>query len=146
MARERQGFTVVTEVHEAALAELRARLARIQADPAGNPEVPLASVPTHFATFVILHRDEDRAAGHPPLLVLDVAHDGRRRDYLAQLVRAAGPGLHGIYRHATGYPGADGDLARFLRRHIVRASGAHLGYPGRSVRGVAQDAQLRRLV
>jgi hypothetical protein len=146
MRAERQGFTIVTEVAEATLPELRARLARVQQDPGRNPDVPLACVPTHFAAFVVLHRDVDRELGYPPLLVFDVAHDGARRDYLTQLVAQAGPGLHAIYRHAAGYPGEGGDLARWLERHIVRASGAHLGYPGRSVRGLAQDAELRRLI
>jgi len=145
-AAERQGFTVVTEVAADALPALRRLLAQIQRDPAGNPLVPLARVSTHFASFVIL--DRDRAQGYPPLLVLDVAHDGPRRAYLEALVREAGPGLRAIYRHAPAYPaqGGDAELVRFLQRRIVRASGAHLGYPGRSVRGVAQDAALRRAV
>ena len=148
MPSERQGFTVVTEIQREALPELRQRLAEIQRDPGGNPQVPLARVPTHFASFVVLDREGDRALGFPPLLVLDVAHDGPRRAYLEALVRAAGPGLHALYRHAAGYPAGadDAQLVRFLERRVVRAAGAHLGYPGRSVRGVAQDAALRRLV
>ncbi len=146
MAAERQGFTVVTEVAQAGLPELRAQLAVIQRSPAANPIVPLACVATHFACLVILDRDCDRALGYPPLLVFDVAHDGHRRAYLDALVEACGAGLRTIFRHAVDYPGDDADLARYLRRKIVRASGAHLGYPGRSVRGVTQDAQLRRIV
>jgi hypothetical protein len=140
---ERQGFTVVTPVARDALPELRARLAEIQRDPGGNPHVPFARVATHFASFVLLDREVDRAVGAAPLLVLDVAHDGSRTAYLDALVAAA-PGLPGIYAHAGHAPGEP--LARFLARHVVRASGAHLGYPYRSVRGVAQDATLRRLV
>src|SRR5690348_15332149 len=111
---ERQGFTVVTPVDRDRLPELRRLLAEIQRDPAGNPHVPLARVPTHFATFVVLDREVDSKAGYPPLLVLDVAHDGARRAYLDALVAAA-PGLRSIYRHAVGYPGDDADAAAFAR-------------------------------
>ncbi len=146
LAAERQGFTVVTEVATAALPEITALLAEIQRDPGANPHVPFGRAgTTHFACLVIIDRAEDRALGYPPLLVLDVSHDGERRAYLDALVSRAGDGLHALFRHAVGYPGR-AELLRFLHQRIVRASASHLGYPGRSVRGVQQGRTLRQLV
>jgi hypothetical protein len=119
---------------------LRERLARIQRDPGGNPELPLArSGLVHFASFVILDRDP----GIPPVLVFDVAHDGEREALLDALDETAGPGLDAVFAACLGYPGPAGRRA-FVLAHIRRAAGAHLGYPGRSVRGIGNDRSVRR--
>jgi hypothetical protein len=140
MIRERQGFTVITDLRADAstLAALRRTLAEIRRDPADNPHVPFARVGgVHFASFVIVDNDP----AHAPMLVFDVAHDGPRAAMIDQLLAVCRAGLEAIFAAADGFDRAT-DLRAFLISHIRRSGGAHVGYPGRSLRGLENDRRV----
>lgn len=87
----------------------------------------------HFASCIIL----DGTCDFEPSLVLEATFDGSKADFISDLLRAVGEGIHGLYQHCVGYPASgliSPELAKeYLIDHDV---GAHIyfsGNPGRTV-------------
>src|SRR5262245_35225494 len=97
----------------------------------------------HFASCVIL----EGAGDFEPSLVFEATFDGSKADFISDLLRAAGDGIHGLYQHCVGYPASgrmSPELAKeFLIDHDV---GAHIyfsGNPGRSVAEIRREGGIR---
>lgn len=132
-------FTVVAPIPDAALEDLRAAVAVVRADPAGNQLVPFARFDTiHFASLVLAEGLD------PSLLILELNADGTAAGCLAALVAAAGPGLDALFGGSPGWPGhADPGAARvWLEERVVRPGAYHIGATGRTHQRIRDEAAL----
>ncbi|MGA9302889.1 MAG: hypothetical protein WBW45_21915, partial [Bradyrhizobium sp.] len=87
----------------------------------------------HFASFVIL----EAAADFGPSLVFEATFDGTKADFLSDLLRVAGVGMHELYQHCAGYPVSGLTSPELAKEYFVgHDAGAHIyfsGSPGRTV-------------
>ena len=124
-----------------------------QADPA-NPIFPFARFENlHFSRFVIL---DDKtlnditlyglpAVDYPVYLAFLADFDGGKQEFLGDLVRIAGDGLRRIFSFCEGFsPGSD--LAQWMRDHDLPIATSYVNWPGRTVRRVREEADLRHAV
>ena len=111
-------MTVITDVAPGRSDQLLGVLEKISADPAGNPLLPLATLPgLHFASLMVF--DDET---HGPKLLFEADVDGSARRWLATLVAEVPEGLEAVYRNCTGFPGAGGsaEVEAYLRARVVR--------------------------
>ena len=87
----------------------------------------------HFASCVILEGTED----FEPSLVFEATFDGSKADFISDLLRAAGDGIHGLYQHCVGYPASGRISPELAKEYLIDHDvGAHIyfsGNPGRTV-------------
>jgi hypothetical protein len=87
----------------------------------------------HFASCVILEGTDD----FEPSLVFEATFDGSKADFISDLLRAAGDGIHGLYQHCVGYPASGRISPELAREYLIDHDvGAHIyfsGNPGRTV-------------
>ena len=89
----------------------------------------------HFASFVIL----DAAADFGPNLVFEATFDGSKADFLSDLLRVAGNGMHELYRHCVGYPDTGLTTPELAKEYFMgHDAGAHIYFSGSPGRTVAQ--------
>ncbi len=89
----------------------------------------------HFASFVIL----DAAADFGPSLVFEATFDGSKADFLSDLLRVAGNGMHELYRHCVGYPDTGLTTPELAKEYFIgHDAGAHIYFSGSPGRTVAQ--------
>jgi len=134
-------LTIVTDVEPATMAELRAALAGIAADPAGNSLLPFAQFESlHFACLVL----SEAPALDRPVLIFECNVDGSVEAWLDELVRRGGRGLDALFQASPGFPGG-ADLHRlrsWLGEHVVRPRAFHVGATGRTVGRILEEEQL----
>ena len=105
----------------------------------------------HFARFVVLDdRTGDDIAAHgvtplryPPSLAFVGDCDGPAAEFLGELSRGAGTGLHRIFSHCQGFPGR-GDLLEWMIAHDQPAATHYVNWVGRTVRQVREEHALRQ--
>ena len=148
-------FMIVAPIDARREPELRRLLDSMAEAPghanADNPLVPFARFDTlHFARFVIL---DDKTGGDVRVYGLPVRTwpvylaflgdvDGERDDFLAELVREAGPGLRAIFSCCEGF-GRDADLAQWMKDHDAPVIANYVNARGRTVRRVREEAALK---
>ncbi len=137
-------LTFICEVTPDAAGRLKSLLEDIQSNRAANPSIPFADLKSlHFAGFVIY--DDDYGSK----LIFENNFDGLIDDYLEELSRHAGAGLHEIYSCCEGYPGGayqKGKLIEYLGSKVVRPNAFHIGNVGRSAERIRQENFLRRRI
>jgi hypothetical protein len=124
-----------------------------QADPS-NPLVPFGRFENlHFSRFVIL---DDQTLNdvtlygltpidYPLYLAFLADFDGDKQQFLSHLVRVAGDGLRRIFSFCEGF-GAGSDLAQWMRDHDLPIATSYINWPGRTVRQIREEADLRLAV
>ncbi len=96
----------------------------------------------HFASFVIL----DAAADFGPHLVFEATFDGSKADFLSDLLRVAGNGMHELYQHCVGYPDTGLTTPELAKEYFIgHDAGAHIyfsGSPGRTVAQIKGESRI----
>ena len=89
----------------------------------------------HFASFVILQATDD----FEPSLVFEATFDGPKADFISDLLRVAGDGMHGLYRHCVGYPPSGRTTPELAKEYFTgHDAGAHTYFSGNRGRTVAE--------
>jgi hypothetical protein len=98
----------------------------------------------HFCSFVIVEAEP----GFEPTLIFEATFDGARDDFIRDLLRVAGRGMHEVYSNCPGYPPSGSTTPELAREYLVRHDvGAHTffcGSPGRSVAQINEESRLRK--
>jgi hypothetical protein len=96
----------------------------------------------HFASFVVL----EAAADFGPSLVFEATFDGTKADFLSDLLRVAGIGMHELYQHCAGYPVSGLTSPELAKEYFVgHDAGAHIYFSGSPGRTVAQIKDENRI-
>src|SRR6476659_7992798 len=139
--------TIITPIKASQTEQCRQYL-RDNAEPGSDmrcrPDFRFDRIPSlHFASCIILEGTHD----FEPSLVFEATFDGSKADFISDLLRAAGEGIHGLYQHCVGYPASgliSPELAKeYLIDHDV---GAHIyfsGNPGRTVAEIKAENGLQ---
>lgn len=142
MTRQR-GSTIVTPIVPEEVPHLE-RLLNDDGDPRTNAGgIDMARLGRlHYASFVVFAD----AAGAPQLL-FEANFDGRRDDFLRDVLRTSPGAVDAVYRHCVGYPAA-GTADRhavldYLRDHDLGAGSFYIAWPGRSVDDIRREHRLR---
>ena len=139
-------ITIVARVIPGALAELKATLAGMSADPAASA-IPFRQLDgVHFARLMIIPPPVPRGdEGQSLAFILDCDAPARAR--LRQLVTTMGPGLDAVLESCEGYPREAERSPRarlaYLRSHSVPAATYYVNTVGRSLKQIQQEALLR---
>jgi len=124
-----------------------------QAD-AANPLLPFARFENlHYSRLLVL---DDQTldditlyglprAEYPVYLAFLADFDGDKQQFLADLVRIAGDGLRRIFSFCQGFS-AGADLAQWIRDHDLPIAVSYVNWPGRTVREIREEADLRQAV
>jgi hypothetical protein len=93
-------------------------------------------IPTlHFASCVILERTDD----FDPSLVFEATFDGSKEDFISDLLREAGDGIHRLYQHCVGYPASGRISPELAKEYLINHDvGAHIYFSGSPGRAVAE--------
>ena len=132
-------ITIITPI-KASNAERCRQYLRENAEPQigmqRNPQFRFDLIPSlHFASFVIL----DAAADFGPSLVFEATFDGSKADFLSDLLRIAGTGLHELYQNCVGYPQTALTTPELAKEYFIgHDAGAHIYFSGSPGRTVAQ--------
>lgn len=140
-------LTVVAQIADGRLAELDHSLRELETAldlPRGAPLVDFRSLDTvHFARFAVLPPD---SFGRQHLL-FSTAYDGPRALHLAELVKRVRPGLCAVFEHCTGFPSeartSPATFLAYLAERDVPYGAMHVGYVGRTVKDIRDEAALR---
>lgn len=149
---------VAASVDRQSLAGLRQLLPAMtlspgQADPF-NPLVPFGKLENlHFARFVVLDDrtlDDIQLYGlprreYPIYLAFLCDFDGRVEEFLADLIKVAGPGLRRVFAFCSDFKD-DSDLLRWIRSHEIPIATSYINWPGRTMKQVREEAQLRHSI
>jgi hypothetical protein len=139
-------FTVMTKIETGRLSDLKTLLNSIGDDIDGNPYLRLADLPhLHFACFAVV----DAGPG-APYLVFEGNVDGRRNDFLRQMIATAGQAVDLIYQHCRGYP-AQGtrdvqSVLSYFQLHDIGANTFYVAWPGATVEDIRREDLLRTCV
>lgn len=108
-----------------------------------RPQFQFDLIPNlHFASFVIL----EAAADFGPSLVFEATFDGTKADFLSDLLRVAGIGMHELYQHCAGYPVSGLASPELAKEYFVgHDAGAHIYFSGSPGRTVAQIKDENRI-
>lgn len=151
MAAQR-AVTVRAWIRPERMDALRAELAEIDADLAGNALVPFGRFDTvHFARFVILEETTDlKGQPIPASLIYAAIVDGTVDAHLQALARTAPDGVDRVFDHCRGYPEESGRTfagrVAYLRRWSIRTQAFYVNTLGRTVRQAREEALLREAV
>ena len=146
-------FTIVAPIRDrAASTQLKRTLARINANPSGNPVLPFGRLPmVHFASFVVFSEpiqeaDKPRLLDH---LVFESCIDGPVNDYIEALLHLRLETMHELFSCCRGYnakqPSHD-DVKTYLSDRIRKPHLLHIGSPGLRVDHIRAGASLRRVL
>jgi hypothetical protein len=137
---------VAAAVKPSALADLRAALAEIGADPAQNELLPFGKLAgTHFARFFLLEPTADLAGrAIPAQLVFMIDWDAPLEDRLRELVAAGQAGLDRLYAACEGYGGGGAEAtAAYLRQHATPDAAYYVNTVGLGADQVLAEGSLR---
>jgi hypothetical protein len=100
----------------------------------------------HFASFVILEATDEFG----PSLVFEATFDGPKSEFVSDLLRVAGDGMHKLYRHCVGYPPsglATPELAKeYFIGHDAGADIYFSGNPGRTVAEIKDESGIHSTI
>ena len=139
------GVTFVAAVRADRLDSLRALLAEMGGDPAGNAHIPFGRVGgIHYARFFLLEPTADLAGNAiPGELFFMVDFDSPIPARLDNLL-TAGAGWEEILGHCEGFAGTGVDACKkFFREHAVRDAAYYVNTVGLSVDQVRLESSLR---
>jgi len=153
----------VLPVKPAAASELRDLLQQISDETRAQMRDPQAGTASilpfseleglHYARLILL--DDEHGVG--TRLVLATDYDGpegqdcnKSQAFLGHLTQIAAServaaGFDRLFQHCDGYQGQS-DLAAFLSRHNVRSRTSYVGAPGRSVKQIHWELELRKQI
>lgn len=146
-ALPQNGLTLRMPVKRAQEAQLRRRLAEIDADPPGNGLMPFAALAdcVHFIRFVLLP-GPDHAQQYATTLVLMADVDGPVPDFLQRLVDDFPDALDALFGCCSGYPPPSArnrrSRLRVLGSHRLHAQTYYVNTLGRSVLQVLAEDRL----
>jgi len=108
-----------------------------------KPQFRFDRIPNlHFASFVIL----DAAVDFGPNLVFEATFDGSKADFLSDLLRVAGNGMHELFQHCVGYPGTGLTTPELAKEYFIgHDAGAHIyfsGSPGRTAAQIKDESRM----
>lgn len=121
-----------------------------QADPS-NALLPFARFENlHFSRFIILDDqtlEDIRVYGLAPIeypiyLAFLADFDGDKQQFVHDLARFAGEGLRRIFAFCEGFCGGT-DLVSWMREHDLPIATNYINWPGRTVRQIREEADLR---
>jgi len=109
-----------------------------------RPGFPFDLIPDlHFASFVILEATDD----FEPCLVFEATFDGSKADFVSDLLRVAGKGMHELYQHCKYWPACGLTTPELAREYLINHDkGAHIyfsGSPGRTVAEIRDEGGIR---
>ena len=100
----------------------------------------------HFASFVILEATDD----FEPTLVFEATFDGPKSDFISDLLRVAGDGMHKLYRHCADYPASGLTTPELAKEYFIsHDAGADIyfsGNPGRTVAEIKNENGIRSTI
>jgi hypothetical protein len=140
-------LTVVAEIAEGRADELVGLLDALDAALDGEGGVPIVDFrqmdTVHFARFAVLPADS-QGRQH---LMFSTAYDGPRPLHLTELARRLRSGLCTLYSHCVAFPEdaqtSPGTFVAYLEDHEVPYGAMHVGYVGRTVKDIRDEAALR---
>lgn len=146
------GLTIVAEIKEGAIGDLRIALSLIEADIEENPYIPFVTFDTlHFCRWVIF--EEQYEISHhrfPSTLVFSSNFDEPFESHLKELQDKGINGLNLVYQHCKGYPAENERtperVTDFIRRHNVGYNTLYVGTRGRTVLQIRCEADLRNKI
>jgi hypothetical protein len=135
-------ITIITPIiatpADASNVKLCRQYLRANAEPESGmqcrPDFRFDHIPNlHFASAIILEATDD----FEPCLVFEATFDGSKADFVSDLLRVAGKGMHELYQHCVGWPPSgltSPELAKeYLIEHDKGANIYFSGSPGRTV-------------
>ena len=140
-------LTVVAPVSRDRLAELKAVVERMHADPTNNDVIPLGKLKgSHFARLLVLDSVGD-PSGPPiePHLVLMSDCDGSAESHLQELLQLAGDGIDRLFQSCAGYPEVPATPEQrlaYLKRRLVPTATYYAHRVGRTVEQIKGEAEL----
>jgi hypothetical protein len=146
-------LTVITPIKPGELANLKQLLGTIpknRTQPSLIPFEKLANL--HFARFFITDFSEtvQDLEGNPirPSLVFETTIDAPLSQHLQDLVAVGATGLDQIYHYCEGYPPTPTLASRlaYLQAHSIASKPFYVNTPGRTVKQIHQEAQLREAI
>ena len=145
---EQKAITVITELRQDSLDDLRKYLQAIGDDIKKNPVIQFSDfTELHYCSFFIID-DETPPLNTPaiaPLLVFEANIDGSKADFIADFMRKKADFLHFVYSFCTGYPGANNNdaLATFMLNNDFGANAFYIAHPGQTRTTIAYQNKLR---
>ena len=131
-------MTIIAEIDSARISELREKLSKFGSNPGGTAQAPIAKVPTlHFSSMVIFDRPE-----RGQMLVWENNFNGTTDAFIKDVLNAAEPDLLPIYECCGDFKTAR-SLADYLKARVVPAGLYHIGAPGRTVKRIQEESDLR---
>jgi hypothetical protein len=145
-----EALTLVAPIANDRLVSLSELLTEMGKDPGHNAVIPFARLDgCHFGRILVWEPTED-LDGTPirGQLVLLSECDGSADDHLRALVHTSDAGLDALYSHCDGYPTAPTpeNRLRYLKRHRVRESAHYVHRPGRTLKQILAEAELRAAI
>jgi hypothetical protein len=140
-------ITIITPIEGSDTKPCRQYL-RAKAEPESGmrcrPDFQFDLIPTlHFASFVILEATDDFG----PSLVFEATFDGSKADFVSDLLRVAGKGMHELYQHCKGWPACGLTTPELAKEYLIdHDKGAHIyfsGNPGRTVAEIRGEGGIR---
>jgi hypothetical protein len=140
-------ITIITPLVDSDTRQCRQHL-RANAEPGlgmqCRPDFQFDLIPTlHFASIVILEAKDDLG----PSLVFEATFDGSKADFVSDLLRVAGKGIHELYRHCEGWPAGGLTTPELAKEYLIdHDKGAHIyfsGNPGRTVAEIRDEGGIR---
>ena len=149
---------VAAPIGREAVDPLKSLLSSMNAAPgqadATNPLLPFAKFENlHYSRLLVMDDqtlDDITLCGLPrvdyPIYLAFLADfDGDKQQFLADLVRVAGDGLRRIFAFCEGFS-AGLDLAQWIRDHDLPIAISYVNWPGRTVRQIGEEADLRQAI
>lgn len=150
--RYQDGLTIVTEIKEGKVENLRKVLAEIEAEIEENPLIPFIKFDTtHFCRWMIFNEQYDgRNQRFPATLVFSSNFDEPIEAHLNELFLKGINGLNKVYQYCKGYPAESErtlqQVTKYLSRHNVGYNTLYSGTRGRSVIQIRREAELRNKI
>jgi hypothetical protein len=142
---QQSAVTIAADVRPGEAAGLRELLASMGNGVANGSVLDLGALSeVHFARLFLLEETVDlEGKALPATLVYLSDFDVSKDEHLVQL--AAAPGLDRVFGSCEGYPvgGLAQDRLAFLRGHIAGEQARYVNRPGRTVRQIRREAELR---
>ena len=146
--REQSAVTIAADLRPGETAGLRELLASMGNGVANGSVLDLGALSdVHFARLFLLEETVDlEGKPLPATLVYLSDFDVSKDEHLVQL--AAAPGLDRVFGSCEGFPssGLAQDRLAFLRGRVIEEQARYVNRPGRTVRQIRGEAELREAI
>ena len=146
------GLTIVSEIKEGKIEDLKIVLAEIEADIEENSLFPFIKFDTiHFCRFIIFNDQIDGTnKKYPATLIFSSNFDEPLKAHINELYDKGINGLNKVYQYCKGYPAESErsrqQVSKYLRQHNIGYNTLYSGTRGRSVVQIRLEAQLRNKI